>query len=101
MNPLESEYLFDEHYTLATKAIHMKPEPLHGAVNVPIYMSSTFQHTAPMELVSSYLYTRLGNPTRAALEGVIASIENNKYCIAFSSGMAAITTVVSLLNHGE
>ncbi len=71
-----------------------------GAVNVPIYQTSTYQQKALGEN-SGWEYSRTGNPTRAALESLIAELEGGKAGFAFGSGMAAITAVLSLLKSGD
>lgn len=86
----EQDYLFDTDYTIATKTIHKKCDPLYGAVNPPIYMSSTFELKDVDGFGKGYFYTRCGNPTRTIVEEIVAEIEHNNYAIAFSSGMAAI-----------
>ena len=75
----------------ATKAIHAgyRPEAATGAVNVPIYASSTFAQDGVGGLRGGFEYARTGNPTRAALEGVLAAVEEGDFGRAFSSGMAA------------
>jgi cystathionine gamma-synthase len=76
---------------LATKAIHagFRPDPGTGAVNAPIYASSTFAQDGVGGLRGGYEYARTGNPTRAALEASLAAVEEAAYGRAFSSGMAA------------
>ena len=71
-----------------------------GAVNVPIYQTSTF-HQFDIENFGEYDYSRSKNPTRSALEEVLKDIENGKYAFAFSSGMAAICSVLSIFNAGD
>lgn len=85
-----------------TRAIHegQSPDPLTGAVSVPIYLTSTYQQEAIAQH-KGYEYSRTGNPTRTALEAALASIENGKFGLAFASGLAATTTVLSLLKSGE
>ena len=75
----------------ATKAIHagFRPDPTTGAVNVPIYASSTFAQDGVGGLRGGFEYARTGNPTRAALEAVLAAVEEGRFGRAFSSGMAA------------
>lgn len=75
----------------ATRAIHAgyRPDPATGAVNAPIYASSTFAQDGVGGLRGGYEYARTGNPTRTALEAVLASVENGRFGRAFSSGMAA------------
>jgi cystathionine gamma-synthase len=75
---------------LATKAIHgYRPDPITGAVNTPIYASSTFAQDGVGGLRGGFEYSRTGNPTRAALEATLAAVEAAAYGRAFSSGMAA------------
>jgi cystathionine gamma-synthase len=75
----------------ATKAIHAgyRPDPATGAVNVPIYASSTFAQDGVGGLRGGFEYARTGNPTRAALEAVLAAVEEGRFGRAFSAGMAA------------
>jgi cystathionine gamma-synthase len=76
---------------LATKAIHAgyPPDPATGAVNAPIYASSTFAQDGVGALRGGFDYARTGNPTRTALEAALAAVEDGAYGRAFSSGMAA------------
>ena len=78
-------------YGLATRAIHVgsRPDPATGAVNVPIYASSTFAQDGVGGLRGGFEYARTGNPTRAALEASLAAVEDATFGRAFSSGMAA------------
>jgi len=71
-----------------------------GAVNVPIYLSSTF-HQESFDEFGPYDYSRSGNPTRDALEKTIASLEGGKRGLAFASGMAAISSAFMLLSSGD
>ena len=75
-------------------------DPLTGAVNIPIYQTSTFQQKG-IGLEPEWEYARTGNPTRAALERLIAELEEGTAGFAFASGMAAITAVLSLFRAGE
>lgn len=85
----------------ATQLIHSIPvDPLTGAISVPIYQTSTFVQEAP-GLNKGYDYARTGNPTRAALEDIIAGLENGTTGIAFGSGLAAIDAIVKLLESGD
>ncbi|MGN1203727.1 MAG: trans-sulfuration enzyme family protein [Lachnospiraceae bacterium] len=72
-----------------------------GAVNVPIYQTSTFQQDGLGEMRDGWEYARTGNPTRAALEALIAELEKGTAGFAFGSGMAAITAVLSLFQSGD
>src|ERR1700712_5118339 len=78
-------------YGPATRAIHagFRPDPATGAVNAPIYASSTFAQDGVGGLRGGFEYARTGNPTRAALEASLAAVEGGAYGRAFSSGMAA------------
>lgn len=71
-----------------------------GAVNVPIYQTSTYEQTE-LGKHKGWEYSRTGNPTRAALEALIAELEGGKAGFAFASGMAAITAVLSLFENGD
>ena len=71
-----------------------------GAVNVPIYQTSTYQQDG-LGKMRGYEYSRTGNPTREALEKLIAELEEGYAGFAFGSGMATITAVLSLLNSGD
>jgi cystathionine beta-lyase/cystathionine gamma-synthase len=85
-----------------TRAIHagQRPDPDTGAVMTPIYASSTFAQDAPGDH-RGYEYSRTGNPTRTALEANLASLEGGTYGRAFASGMAAINTVLNMLEAGD
>ena len=85
----------------ATKLIHSIPtDPLTGSISVPIYQTSTFVQDAPGEN-KGYDYARSNNPTRAALEKIIAELECGAAAAAFASGLAAIDAVVKLLESGD
>ena len=87
---------------LATKIIHAGTEPdaSTGAIMTPIFQTSTFVQSAP-GIHKGYDYSRAGNPTRAALEAAYAVIENGRYGLAFSSGVAATDAVLKLLQPGD
>lgn len=87
---------------LGTKFIHagVEPDPTTGAIMTPIYQTSTYVQTAPAEH-KGYEYARSQNPTRTALEAAFAAIENGKYGLAFSSGVAATDAVIKLLEPGN
>src|ERR687892_1154418 len=78
-----------------TKAIHVgqDPEPEFGSVNVPIYQTSTYAQEA-VGKPKRYDYARAGNPTREALEVVLAALEGGAHGLSFASGMAAETTLL-------
>lgn len=89
---------------LATKAIHagFRPDPATGAVNAPIYASSTFAQDGVGGLRGGYEYARTGNPTRTALEASLAAVEEAQYGRAFASGMAATDCALrALLRPGD
>ena len=71
-----------------------------GAVNVPVYQTSTYKQDG-LGKNRGWEYSRTGNPTRAALEKLIADLEKGKYGLAFASGLAAINTVLSLFKSGD
>ena len=75
-------------------------EPLTGAVNVPIYQTSTYEQEE-LGKHKGWEYSRTGNPTRAVLEKLIAELEGGSAGFAFASGMAAITAVLSLFESGD
>lgn len=84
-----------------TQIIHSIPvDPLTGAISVPIYQTSTFVQEAP-GINRGYDYARTGNPTRAALEDIIARLEEGSTGAAFASGLAAIDAVLKLLKAGD
>jgi cystathionine gamma-synthase len=85
-----------------TRAIHagQEPEPLHGAVNVPIYQTSTYAQEG-VGKPKRFDYARGGNPTREALEVVLASLEGGTHGLCFASGMAAESTLLLLLAPGD
>ena len=88
----------------ATRAIHAGYEPNaeNGAVNVPIFASSTFQQDGVGGMRGGYEYARTGNPTRTALEANLAALEGGSYGRAFSSGMAATDCALrSMLRPGD
>jgi cystathionine beta-lyase/cystathionine gamma-synthase len=85
-----------------TRAIHAGYDPFDhfGAVNPPVFLSSTFAQSAPGKH-QGYEYARSGNPTRKALEGVLASIEGGEHACAFSSGLGATDSIIKLLSSGD
>jgi len=89
----------------STRAIHVGEEPDFkgsGDVVIPIHLSTTFARKDPEVPTAGYEYTRTGNPTRNALEKRLAAIEYANYGIAFSSGLAAESTLLlSLLKSGD
>ncbi|HER40442.1 MAG TPA: cystathionine gamma-synthase [Salinimicrobium catena] len=86
-----------------TKTIHGGQEnvdPAYGSVMPPIYQTSTYKQSTPGGH-KGFEYSRSGNPTRAALEKALASIENGKFGLAFGSGLAAIDAVMKLFKPGD
>lgn len=85
-----------------TKAIHagQKPEETTGAVMPPVFQTSTYAQKAPNEH-QGYDYARVGNPTRTALEKLIAGLEDADECACFASGVAAIDAVMKTLKPGD
>ncbi|CAN5309883.1 cystathionine gamma-synthase [soil metagenome] len=85
-----------------TKFIHagVVPDPTTGAIMTPIYQTSTYVQEAPAKH-KGYEYARSQNPTRTALENALAAIENGKFGLAFSSGVAATDAVIKLLAPGD
>ncbi len=87
---------------IATRAIHsgQKPDPSTGAIMTPVYLTSTYVQQAPAEHLG-YEYSRSGNPTRTALEGNLAALEDGEYGMCFASGLAAENTILHLLKTGD
>lgn len=85
-----------------TRAIHagQTPDPGTGAIMTPIFATSTYVQSSPGQH-KGYEYSRTANPTRCAYEACIASLESGKSGFAFASGMAAIATVLELLDTGS
>src|SRR3954454_22727868 len=85
-----------------TKVIHagQAPDPRTGAVMTPIYATSTYAQSSPGEH-QGYDYARTRNPTRDALQACLAELESGEAAFAFASGMAAIATVLELLDSGS
>ena len=89
-------------YKYSTLAVHagQYPDPLTGAVNVPVYLSSTFELTG-IGTDRGWDYSRAGNPTRDRLEEALAALEGGSSGHAFASGMAAIYALVATLRAGD
>jgi cystathionine beta-lyase/cystathionine gamma-synthase len=89
-------------YKYSTLAVHagQHPDPLTGAVNVPIYLSSTFELTG-IGSDRGWDYSRAGNPTRDRLETALAALEGGTSAHAFTTGMAAINALVAMLRAGD
>jgi cystathionine beta-lyase/cystathionine gamma-synthase len=89
-------------FGFATRAIHVgqEPDPATGAVIVPIYQTSTYAQSE-VGVHKGFDYSRTANPTRAALEACLASLDAGRYGLAFASGMAAEDTLLHLLESGD
>jgi len=89
-------------YKFGTRTIHagQEPDPTTGAIMTPIYQTSTYVQESPGKN-KGYAYARGKNPTRIALEKCIASLENAKHGLCFSSGMGATDAVIKLLRPGD
>ena len=85
-----------------TRAVHagQPPDPATGAIMTPVYLTSTFVQEAP-GTHKGYDYARSGNPTRAALEANLASLEGGRFGLVFASGLSAEHTVLHLLSTGD
>ena len=93
----------DPAYHLATLAVHagQRPDPLAGAAMPPIYQTSTYVQDALGQPHNGFEYARTRNPTREALEGNLAALEGGTRGFAFGSGLAALDTVLKLLQSGD
>jgi cystathionine gamma-lyase/cystathionine beta-lyase len=87
----------------STKAVHAgyEPDAEIGSIMPPIYMTSTFMLDAPGETRSGYDYTRAGNPNFTILEKTLAALEEAQYATVFSSGLGALTAMISTLSKGD
>ena len=89
-------------HAFATRTIHggQSPDPSTGAIMPPIYATSTYVQSSPGEH-QGYEYSRTQNPTRMAWERCIANLESGSHGFAFASGMAAIATILELIDSGS
>jgi cystathionine beta-lyase/cystathionine gamma-synthase len=87
----------------STKAIHAgnDPDPTTGAIMPPIYMTSTYVQEAPGVSKDGYEYTRASNPNFTILEKQLAALEDAEYATVFSSGLGALTGLISTLSQGD
>jgi cystathionine gamma-lyase len=92
----------DSKHAFATRVIHggQRPDPLTGAVMPPIYATSTYVQASP-GVHKGYEYSRTANPTRDALQALVANLEAGHAGFAFASGMAATATILELLDAGS
>ena len=90
-------------HRFATRAVHagQEPDPATGAVNTPVFASSTFVMDEPGLGTRGYIYGRVGNPTRAAYEECVASLEGGGRAISFASGLAAAASLLDTLPAGS
>lgn len=97
-NPREEK----KHWSLDSKVVHgyQGYDPYTGAISYPIYQTATYKHASLTEQ-GKYDYSRGQSPTREELEDTIALLENGQYGYAFSSGLAAVTAIFSLLAAGD
>ncbi len=104
--PLQSDPLFTAHICqkmkFNTKTIHagQKPEETSGAVMPPVFFTSTYAQEAPNKH-KGHEYARVTNPTRTALEQLLAGLEEARYAAAFASGCAAMDAIVKMLRPGD
>lgn len=86
----------------STKAVHagQSPDPVTGAIMPPVYMTTTYVQEEP-GVSKGYEYTRAQNPNFTLLENQLASLENAQFATVFSSGLGALTAMVSSLNQGD
>src|SRR2546428_11476799 len=87
-------------FSTRSKRVGQDPEPVTGSVTVPVYLTSTYQQPGPGK-EGKYVYSRTANPTRTALEECLASLEEGRHGLAFSSGLAATTTILLSLQKGD
>ena len=90
---------------IETRCIHLEEakeggNKHYGAISFPIYQSATYEHPAVGES-TGFNYTRQDNPTREQLEKIVAGLEGAEYAVAFTSGMAAITTLFEMFAPGD
>src|SRR6476469_7335174 len=92
----------DDQWGFETRAVHagQPPDPATGAVVTPISLSTTFAQEG-VGGHKGFEYSRSGNPTRAALEACVASLEEARHGLAFASGLAAEDNVLRLLGAGD
>ncbi len=88
--------------TFATRAVHagQEPDPATGAIMTPVYFTSTYVQEAPGKH-KGHEYARVTNPTRSALEGNLAALENAKHAVCFASGVAGIDAILKGLRPGD
>ena len=90
-------------YKIGTKCLHLEEERMkdhYGSVSYPIYQTATFSHLG-VGRSTGYDYSRLQNPTRENLEKIVCALEKGDDALAFTSGMAAIATLMEIFNPGD
>ncbi len=99
---LISHTMKNSNLQIETLTVHagVEPDPTTGAVMTPIYQTSTYAQTGINEH-KGYDYSRSGNPTRTALQNALAALENGRFGLVYSSGMAAIDNMMRLIKPGE
>ena len=99
---VKSQTHVDSSMRFSTRAIHagQDPDPATGSVTVPVYLTSTYQQPGPGR-EGKYVYSRSANPTRTALEECLASLEEGRGGLAFSSGLATTATILLSLQKGD
>lgn len=92
----------EKKYRFATQAVHagQSPDPVTGAIMTPVYLTSTYVQEGP-GAHKGFDYARTVHPTRLALEANLAALEGGRHGLCFSSGMAAISTVIQTLSAGD
>jgi cystathionine gamma-lyase len=92
----------DQEFGFETRAIHagQAPDPTTGAIITPLYLTSTYAHSAP-GVHQGYDYTRSGNPTRRAFEDCVANLEGARFGFAMASGSVGTATITHLLSAGD
>jgi len=92
----------DEEFGFETRAIHagQAPDPTTGAIITPLFLTSTYAHSAP-GVHQGYDYTRSGNPTRRAFEDCVANLEGARFGFAMASGSVGTATITHLLSAGD
>ncbi len=92
----------DDEFGFETRAIHagQAPDPTTGAIITPLYLTSTYAHSAP-GVHQGYDYTRSGNPTRRAFEDCVANLEGARFGFAMASGSVGTATIVHMLSAGD
>ena len=89
--------------SLSTKCIHLEEDDksgCYGAISYPIYQTATFAHES-VGKSTGYDYSRLQNPTREHLEKIVASLENGKDALAYTTGMSAVSALMELFRPGD